>query len=299
MITDKQREERSKGLGSSDIPTILGLNRWQSQTDLWLRRTGQAAPLETNEAMRLGQVLEPTLLQLAGERIGARVVRPSSTFVGSKPHFRANIDGMVGEAKRGADLVEIKTTGMADEWGADGTDEIPLSVRVQVLYQMACASSSAGWVGCLIGSHGLTFRMYRVQFDSELAEYVMDRANAWWEKHIVGGERPEDAASIDVLKSVERTQASIALPISLFEEEEAARLVLENAERSHKVAKSRLVSALGTASRGTSGPYTVSVNDVQVERFDKKAFEAEHADLASRFTVPSGYKRIDIRKRKD
>jgi putative phage-type endonuclease len=301
MITDKQRDERAKGIGSSEVATILRMNRWQSPFDLWAVKTGRAPAIETNDAMRLGQVLEPTLLQLAGERLGLRVVRPSTTFVGHKPIYRANIDGMVGEARRGSDIVEVKTTGVTDGWGKEGTNEVPASVMCQVTYQMACSSSHLAHVACLSGAFGLAFKLYRVEWDADLAEYILDNVNAWWERHIVKDEPPEDTGSLDTLKSLHRTDEvkDMSGHLEKFQIEEAAKLKLVDAERQYEQAKASLVQALGNARRGETGPYSVAVTEVSTDRFDRKAFEAEHAELASRYIVPAGYKRIDIRKRKD
>ncbi len=301
MITDKQRENRAKGIGSSEAATIMGCNRWQTPYDLWLIKTGRAQSPVTNNAMRLGQVLEPTLLQLAGERLGTRIVRPSTTFVGHRPHFRANIDGMVGEAKRGSDIVEIKTTGVADEWGTEGTDQVPMAVRVQVSYQMACSSSHLAHVGCLVGSWGLHFKLYRVEFDSGFTEYLLDRIDAWWGRHIVEDVPPAESASIDLLKTMERIddEKDMSDHLDLFTAEETLKRELDIAERKYEAAKSELLKHLGSHRRGRTGPYSIAVTDVATDRFDRKSFEAEHPELASRFVVPSGYKRIDIRKKKD
>jgi putative phage-type endonuclease len=299
MITDKQRDERTKGIGSSEVSTVLGLNRWQTPHDLWLIKTGRAPGVETNEAMRIGQVLEPTLLQFAGERLGRKVVRPSTTFVGALSHMRSNIDGMVDKAQRGADIVEVKTTGVTEGWGREGTDEVPDAVKVQVMWQMLCASSGLAHVACLMGSFGLSFKLYRVEWDEVLADYLNDRVHRWWQEHVVKDTPPPGAASIDTLKAVQRTDAEITLPLELFEREAAAKQALGAAEADYEKAKAALVTAMGTARRATNGVYSVTVTEVATDRFDRKSFEAEHAELASRYIVPAGYKRIDIRKRKD
>jgi putative phage-type endonuclease len=301
MITDKQKDERAKGIGSSEVATILGTNRWQSPFDLWAIKTGRAPAPSTNDAMRLGQVLEPTLLQLAGERMGVRVVRPSTTFVGHKPFFRANIDGMIGEARRGSDIVEVKTTGVTEGWGKEGTDEVPNAVVCQVMYQMACSSSHLAHIACLSGSFGLSFKLYRVEWQPDLAEYILDRVNAWWMKHIVGDEPPADIGSIDTLKSMQRTDevANMDAHLELFRREETLKQQLDQVEREYERAKAALVQALGSSRKGVAGPYSVAVTEVSGDRFDRKSFEAENAELASRYIVPAGYKRIDIRKRKE
>lgn len=299
MITEKQRQSRAKGIGSSEAGVIMGVDRWSTPYDLWLHKTGRVPPIENNDAMRLGTILEPTLLQLAGERMNKRVVRPSSHFVGHLPIYRANIDGMIETAQRGSDIVEIKTTGITEGWGTEGTDEVPEQVKVQVSYQMACASSNLAYVACLSGAFGLSFKIYRIPYDADFCEYILERVGAWWNKHIVLDEPPPEAGSLETLKNVSRNDSSIVLPLSLFEAEAAAKEKLKSAEEEYETAKATLVTALGDAKKGTCGGYSVTMTDVATDRFDRKAFELENAELAKQYIVPSGFKRIDIRKKKE
>lgn len=299
MITDKQREARMKSLGSSDAPVILGVDPFRTPYDLWLQKTSRVPQTKENDAMRLGSVLEIPLLQLAGERIGARVVRPSSAFVGCYPYLKANIDGMVGEAKRGSDIVEVKTTSSTEGWGTEGTDQVPDRVRVQVAFQMSCASANLAHIACLTGAFGLQFKMYRIPYDADFCGYVMERCDAWWRKHIEGGEPPPERGTLDLLKQGRRTDEAVNLDPALFEEERRLASALADAEKAHEAAKARLVTALGSARRGFGGQHSISVIEVETDRFDRKAFEAEHADLARQYVVPSSYSRIDIRTKKE
>lgn len=55
MITDKQREQRRRYIGGSDMAAILGVDPWKTQVDLWLEKTGRLVdePL-TSKAAELG-----------------------------------------------------------------------------------------------------------------------------------------------------------------------------------------------------------------------------------------------------
>lgn len=298
MITEKQKLIRNKCIGSSDAPVILGVSPWATPYDLWLQKTGQVPPTEENSAMRIGTVLEAPLLQLAGERLGVKVVRPTSSYVGCQPFFRANIDGMIGEAKRGADIVEIKTTSQTDGWGTEGTDEVPDMVKVQVAYQMSCSSSQVAYVACLTGSFGLSFKVYRIPFDADFCGYVMQQCERWWRTHMEQGVPPETSGTIDVLKQIRRTDSQIELPSELFEAQSAAKEKLKLAEAEYEAAHAALVTALGTNKRGVCATHSVSVTEIQSDRFDRKSFEQEHSELAKQYVVPSAYNRIDVRKLK-
>lgn len=298
MITEKQLKQRTKCIGSSDAPIILGVSPWSTSYDLWLRKTEQIPPVAENMQMRIGTLLEIPLLQMAGEHLGVKVVRPTSSYVGCHSFFRANIDGMVGEAKRGSDIVEIKTTSQTEGWGAEGTDEVPEMVKVQVSYQMACASSQVAYVACLTGAFGLAFKVYRVPYDADYCGYVMDTCETWWRKHMEQGLPPSTSGSIDTLKKIRRTDNEVELPIELFDARNQMAEKLKTAEAEYEAAHAALVTALGKNKRGVCATHSVSVTEIQTDRFDRKAFEQEHSDLAKQYVVPSAYNRIDVRKLK-
>ena len=50
-------EERSKGIGSSEVGTIMGVNHFDTPYRLWRRKVGIDGPVESNEAMEMGCLL--------------------------------------------------------------------------------------------------------------------------------------------------------------------------------------------------------------------------------------------------
>lgn len=298
MITETQRAARERGIGSSDVPAILGISPWVTPMDLWLMRTGRAEPQPQNAAMAMGSALEPVILKLAADRLEARVVSPSSTFVGALPHHRANIDGMVGQAKRGAPIVEAKTSGRADDWGDDGTSDVPEHVRAQVLYQMACSSSDRAWVAVLLGDRGLRFQLHRVEWDADYAAHIIDRVDAFWGR-VMTDTPPEACASLEVAKRLRKDDApTVGIDPGLFVADESARKALAAAQEVADAARSRLMVALGSSLRGAGGGYTATISEVTTERFDAKQFRADHPDLAEPYMRPSSHQRLTIRTKK-
>ena len=297
MITDKQETDRQKGIGSSDVPTILGLNPWATAYDLWLLKTGKVAPVEENSAMHLGTMLEEPVLRLAADRLGQRVVRPSSTFVGCHPYCRANIDGMIGVAKRGSPIVEAKTTGRADEWGEDGSDEVPERVRAQVMFQMACSSSDVAHVAALIGDFGLRFKMFRVNWDADYGMYIMERVQAFWERNVLTDTPPSSLPSADAVKRMIRSDSETVIAADLFIREQASKRVLADAEAQYDEARAALHAALGQHRKGASpcGTFSISASTVETERFDTKQWCADNPDAAQVYRVASSHQRITVR----
>lgn len=295
MLTEKQKTERSKGVGSSDAAAILGLDPFRSSYDVWLEKTGRAEPFAGNEATRLGSRLEAPLRAEVAELIGARVVAATSTF--TRGVLRANVDGMVGEAKRGSPLVEIKTTGMLDGWGADGSDEVPERVRMQVMHQMLCSGSDRCYVACLRASRGLAVTVHPVEFDPFTAAAIEDACVEFWERHVLPDIAPDTVPSMATLARVRRDNPVVVdVPVELIEAERRLREALTAAERLHEEARGRLLAALGTATNGQGGDYIVSYRPVARRTVDLARLRAEAPDVATRYAVESTSRRLEVRK---
>ena len=55
-------EERSKGIGSSEVGTIMGVNHFDTPYRLWRRKVGIDGPVESNEAMEMGHLLDHIII---------------------------------------------------------------------------------------------------------------------------------------------------------------------------------------------------------------------------------------------
>ena len=98
-IKDFTREEwlaeRNKGIGGSDIATILGLSKWKSPLQLFLEKTGKvvAEDLSDKEVIYWGNVLEDVVAKEFERRTGKKVRKRNVMFCDDKyPYMRANVD---------------------------------------------------------------------------------------------------------------------------------------------------------------------------------------------------------------
>lgn len=201
-LTDQQRAERRLGIGSSDVPVILGLSPYadQSRITLWLEKTGQT-PDEPDEepssAMELGHLLEPVLAEHYARISGFRVERrgPGVESVRHPEHAwrRANLDARI-EGRRGA--LEVKTVGigMARHWDLHADDGIPHYVRAQVAWQMHVADLDEVHVVGLIG--GPTgFRGWVIPRDMVLEARIVEAAAEFWATVMQGVEPSLDGST--------------------------------------------------------------------------------------------------------
>lgn len=73
MSRSEWLQERAKGIGGSDAGIILGVNKFRTPFELWLEKTGQVEPQETdNEAIYWGNQMENVVAKEFEKRTGKK-----------------------------------------------------------------------------------------------------------------------------------------------------------------------------------------------------------------------------------
>lgn len=109
--------ERTKGIGGSDVPVLLGASPYGSPFEVWLSKVQPAAVEDTpNAAMVRGSRLEPVLAQWFSDDTDLAVRNTGLHARRDRDHHRVNPDRLV----EGDGLLELKThspfAGEAAEW---------------------------------------------------------------------------------------------------------------------------------------------------------------------------------------
>jgi putative phage-type endonuclease len=186
---------RRNGLGASEVPAILGLDKYKSGLDIWLEKRGMAEP-------RPGDTIQQTVGRFAERMIAEMYAEQTGAVLVTVPTFRhPQLDTLFASADRmvvGMDAtdwlmpVEIKNRGgIPQGWGDAGTDLIPEAVAVQVHVQMACYNFARADVAALLG--GNDFRIYTLHRNKDIEAYLLEQAATWWQRHIVEGIEPDIA----------------------------------------------------------------------------------------------------------
>ena len=189
---------RSDGIGSSDLPVIVGESPYRSALELWAEKTGLVPPAEVDPATRklidIGKRMEPVLLKLYAEETGRRARRvPQMLAHPQYPWARASLDG---EANRR--IVEVKWT-HARRWFAG--EAVPADVLIQVQWQMFVAGRDVADVVALVGPE---LRVVEVARDEAMIGDLLFFATDFW-RHVIERTRPE----LDSSESTRRTLARI------------------------------------------------------------------------------------------
>jgi putative phage-type endonuclease len=187
--------ERRTGIGASDAAAILGFSPWRTPLDVWLDKTGQAPPFEETEPIWWGRALEDLVAQRYGEKTGAQVWNPARLYRHPRsPIILATPDRIiVNEAGEPQFGLEVKTARVAEEWGRPGSDEVPAHYLIQCLQCMAVLDLDRWDVAVLVG--GSDHRIYSTRRDPAFEARILEMLEAWWARHIVGGERPAISGS--------------------------------------------------------------------------------------------------------
>jgi len=298
-ITEQQREQRRKFLGSSDAAAVVGLDPFRSPLDIFYDKTGQIVPtsgVADNEAIRLGNILEEPVLRWFGAEKNLKLILNDDVDRNRRLHangiMAANFDAFVDGDPRQA--VEAKTHGLVslyidEQWGEVETGEVPERVGLQCQHQMAVVPSvETVWVPVLLGGVGL--RYYRVDRNAELIADLETIEVKFWRDHVLAGIAPEgEPASLDTYKKLRRVPEKI---VDVADEIVAAWLAAKEALKQAEIIKdentSFLLQALGDAeaARCGLGELTYFLNK------GRKAYSVEAKDpyRELRYKKPKGAK---------
>lgn len=196
IIKPASREEwlkaREDGIGASEVSAVIGVNPWESPFSLWLRKTGQIPPLEENQAMRLGHLLEPVVVSLWEEATGWKAVKASAKDIiyqdPEHPWRKVTPDRIAYEidedGKKHKCLLEIKSSQKDFD-----PDDLPVYYLCQVQYQMHVTGVHVCYLCWLV--RGLTFGYARIEYDKDFANFLIEKVDAFYLDNVKGGKEPE------------------------------------------------------------------------------------------------------------
>lgn len=264
--SEEWHELRSEGIGASEVAAILGLSPWESAFSLWHAKRAGWRSEETPE-MFWGTRKEPLIRDVFAERHGA-VVAPGVYRHRTHPHWRCSPDGFrVDLVEDGGDDeprrthllavagLEVKTAERGDDWGPDGTDEIPIYYRTQVMWCMVVTGLRRWHVAALIGASD--YREYLVEYDEADAAILREHVERFWQS-LVADVAPDLDGHGSTLRTVRRLHpeidgTTVALDTDLLAGWASSKATLCAAETEHQAATARLLDAMGTARRATDG----------------------------------------------
>ena len=305
MSRDEWLKERTKGIGGSDVATILGLNPYKTPLQLWEEKTGRSSGSAAVESAYWGTVLEGVVAKEFSQRTGMKVQKVNYMLsTGENGWMRGNIDravvnpaiaGRVSVLKQekveecgrllSTDIgLECKTASvyMSEHWGDSQEAEIlngkvvtehkiPLYYETQIQWYMAVTGIKTFYVAVLIG--GQDFRLYEVKRDQEVIDAIVSKCKDFWENNVLKDVTP---APINV-DDIKKQAIDIGELRNLKEQIKALK------EQEEAVA-SRLIMAIGEKTGlMLGGKKAVTYKAMSTTRFSSTDFKKSHPDLYQTF----------------
>jgi len=212
-------EARRKGLGASDAPAALGFSSWKSGREVALDKWGEAEQQVETPQMHRGHVSEPAIL--LAYSMSAQVKTEQGVMLRHPEHdwMTATPDGFVMPFAETRTLIQVKTANLfvRDEWGEDGSGDIPEIYEIQVRHEMAVANADSVDIPVVFADEqlftvlvkmiesgislemaanvikeNLDFRVYTIERDLGIEKSLIEAEKEFWETYIVPHVLPPD-----------------------------------------------------------------------------------------------------------
>ena len=166
---------RDGGVGASEVPALLGEDRWITERGLALEKRRLVPHHAPTTAMDWGHRVEALGASLYEERTGRTLEEPGTLIHPRWQHVFATPDRRAGDR-----LVELKWT---NRWS-----EPPRRVVIQCQVQMAVAVAAVVDV-VVMGPYGEP-RFHEIERDERDGFALCDWAEEWYERYVLGDELP-------------------------------------------------------------------------------------------------------------
>ena len=206
LADPKTREEwldsRKKGIGGSDAASILGLNKYKTNVELWRQKALDEKPPDISDksAVWYGKHAEEHIraLYMLDNPLNEYSYHEFRMYANEEyPFIYATLDGEITEINGKKGILEIKTTTIQNQNQWKGWDErIPENYYVQVLHQLL----ATGWEFVVLAAYiryyhndelrasYRTYRINRKDVEEEL-EYLKNKEIEFW-KSVTSKQEP-------------------------------------------------------------------------------------------------------------
>jgi putative phage-type endonuclease len=272
-------------IGASECGAIAGLDSFKAKISIWDRLVNGTAGEDSTLAER-GRVFEPALLEHYRNKTGHKLIAPVKTrLLEGKPFIGATPDGLDQEEPL---AVEAKAPHFRthEKWD---NDNIPPKHVVQVQIQCAVFKLPSARIVVDLGDR---IEIRPVDFDTELAGYIIEQVERFHRDHVVTKKAPDPDGSDSYSEWLARrfpgaqrdmrdaTDEEVRLALEL----QAARDKADAADAEAKRIRQELEARIGEH-RGIRGSFgSILWSDTKGrESLDSKALKAAHPDIAAKF----------------
>lgn len=254
-------ENRNMWVGGSDVPTILGLNKYKSQFELALEKVGiKKSEFKGNEYTEFGNIMEPQVREYINMLNGTKFI--PMTLKNKEHGIRSNTDGYEKEHRI---ILEIKTH------GKNPTKKVYEAQAQLYMWQFEC---EAAWLALYERPDDFNaefdsdrLKIEVIERNDEYIGQILDAIETFWIRCEFLKDNPEATET----EFYGFGQDEVAVLSNQVQKLEFELMKFKELEKQYKTAKQKLHDAM--------------------EEYDIKKFETDHIIITR--TLPTERKSID------
>lgn len=198
-------EDRTLGIGGSDVPAILGLSRYRSALHVYLEKRKELPGEEekwNEQGKMFGTRCEDIACKLFSEKTGRKIRKPGQTYIAKGyPFIRGNIDRLQWDVTRPTDrirgVLEAKWLD-ASQYSVWTKDGVPEGYYLQLQSYLLCTGLQWGSFVVVFGGNKLEF--FDVERDEALIVRLIEVEVEFWDRVQTG--RPPDLSFDELGKAL-------------------------------------------------------------------------------------------------
>lgn len=295
-FTDRAQwlDARTKGIGASEVASVVGLNPWETPYQLWRRKRGMDAPQPENFAMKAGHYLEDAVAKFFADESGREVIANTAgdfMFVDPiKDFLRVSPDRLfwlpnMSKNDDNKGILECKTTQKTID-----PDDLPKHWFCQVQMNLGVANYKQGAIAWLTAGREFGYR--DIQFASDFFAWLVEEVERFWTDCIVGGKEPESLSVSDVLLKYNRHTDSKVIEVGtdVFDQyvelKDLKSQISELEDRKEQLeGKIKLAIADAEAISYNGNTLATWKAPKPSKTFDKDLFKAEQPELYAKYCI--------------
>ena len=255
--------EWSRTISASKVPAIMGASTYDSPTSIWHQLAGKVDRDQSppSDAQFRGTMMEPYVLAYAWQRRHPDWEQAAGETTWTRDDLpfpaAANTDSHGVKADGTPVIIEAKTVGWQsplDEWGEEGTDQIPLSYYYQLVFQMLMSGIHEARIercGPGVDEH----KEYVVRYDPAIGAALQQRLADFWASILADLPPKVDGHEATVVTYkravVEVDDSEWEICPTLADDLDQATADEKDAAERKREAQARILQAMGTAKFAT------------------------------------------------
>ena len=279
-------EQRTKGVGGSDVAAIMGLSPWRTPLQVWLEKTGRETPQDISEKpyVAFGNTMEPVIGRWYAEQFPTFTVRRVNAICQSisRPWAQASLDYEVNDGRRWG-VLEIKTARTAQDW----QDGVPDYYLTQVTHYMSVTGRPFADVAVFFRDT-CEYKVFRVERDPEDVAAVDQAVDTYWHDYVEADVMPAITGTDGEMKSLTGWHGLPDGEVRFTLDPEANQAIsdYQDAAAREKQAKAdkteaatKLAAQIGKGKGLETDVARVTWVRSEVTKLDTKRLQAEHPEI--------------------